>query len=559
MRIYKESSILIPTDLNLTELLHTSARKDKAVPNSHVIAKDNLTNRSLTLGELRDRAGRLAKGLKKRYNLREGDRWALILPSCVEFVELFHAILWVDGVACPINHVLKNTEIAHALAVSQPKYIFCYSEVLEKVREAIPLAQRELRATSVIWKAPFLITVIGKVHGIYHIPNDFLDDDRLPIPHYRDARTHLASIHLSSGTTGKPKGVEITHHNYVANCFQLWHSDPEQFNRPYRTIAYTPYVHIAMTTMPLFFGPWTGMMHHAMPSFDMETYGQLVESNQATDFQGVPAVVLQLAKSDITKKYDFSNAKAIVTGGSPFKKDILDLLRSSAPWKIIQVYGMTEASPYVAYQRYSDEVPPNAVGKLLPNIEAVLKVENTTEDAPEGGPGELWLRGPNITRGYAFQTSNTSAFPLPGWYNTGDVCTIDSNGYISVVGRTKELIKYKGFQVSPVELESHLNSHPYVIEAGISSVYSERQVTELPTAYVRLKPQFESTREKVEALRKIHGDVDALVSGYKKLRGGVWNVSQLARNPTGKIIRKNLKDYLLGQCSLESDEIKARL
>ncbi|KAJ4369558.1 hypothetical protein N0V83_005320 [Neocucurbitaria cava] len=563
MRVYKDKSreIDIPQDVNLTELLHTSA---VPLPPSHLIATDSLTNRSLTLGELRSRAGRIAHGLKTAFSPVDGDRWAVILPNCVEYVELFHALLWVGGVGCPINHALKPLELAHALALSRPKFIFAFSASLQNVLEAIRIAKADVARTGDSWKDPVVMTVINRHPSYAHAPDDFLSLEKLPIPHYKDTATRLASIHLSSGTTGAPKGVELTHYNFVANVYQLYAHDPAQFHTAARTVAFTPFVHIAMTTMPLFFGPWTGALHHAMPApFNFESFGKLVSSVRPTSFQGVPSIALQIANSDITDKYNFSNAEVINCGGAGMTPEIVARLCSKAPWEIIQVYGMTEGAPYVAYQRRGQKLPNGQIGNFLPNVEAVLKVSGTSEDAPEGGPGELWIRGPNITQRYCgvSDEANANAFPEEGgqkWYNTGDVCTINKNGIVSVVGRTKELIKYKGFQVSPTELEGHLNSHPHVVEAGVGAVWDESQLTELPTAYVVLKPEIPGGHVN-KVLREIHYQIDVLVSGYKKLRGGVWGVTKLPKNSTGKIVRPQLRDHLTGACSLHEAPPRANL
>ena len=558
MRIYQEKNIEIPKDLNLTELLHQSAGK-VPLPESHLIAKDSLTNRSITIGELRSRAGRIANGLSKSLNPSQGDRWALILPNCVEYIECFHAVLWTGGVCCPINHALKASEVAHALSVSQPKYIIAYGETLRTIISGIQLARNALIEKLINWPQPQVVTVVRRARGFKHVPEDFLDDEKLSIPHYENTADHLASIHLSSGTTGHPKGVRLTHHNFVANCYQLYAHDPKQFHSNARTVAFTPFVHIAMTTMPLFLGPWTGMMHHAMPSFSLEAFGPLVSSVRPTVYQGVPSIALAFANTDFTTRFDFSAAEVINCGGAPMKQDLCDRLTQRAPWQIIQVYGMTEASPYVAYQRLGEKHELGTVGHLLPGISAMLKVENTLEDAPEGGPGELWLKGPNICSGYTDDEANKKAFPMEAWYNTGDVCTISKLGVLSVVGRTKELIKYKGFQVAPAELEANLNSHPHVVEAGVGAVWDETQLTELPTAYVILVPGLETRAAVVKALKTIHASTDGLVSGYKKLRGGVWAVTSLPKNPTGKFLRKELGRHKTGLSSLDAVEEKARL
>lgn len=301
------------------------------------------------------------------------------------------------------------------------------------------------------------------------------------------------------------------------------------------------------------------MMHHAMPSYNLDEFGKLVGSNQATSFQGVPSVVLQLANSDLTSKYDFSQAQMINVGGAPLKHDLVQRLLSKAPWKLIQVYGMTEAAGYVAYQQFHESLDEGVVGKLLPNIEACLKKEGSLEDVPHGSAGELWLRGPNITSGYEFnEEADRKAFPMKGWYNTGDVCKIDSHGMVSVVGRTKELIKYKGFQVSPAELEGHINSHPNVVEGGIGATWDESQLTELPTAWVVLKNHVTGDAVIIEALREVQQSIDGQVSGYKKLRGGVWAVSSLPKNATGKILRKEMAMMRDGLCSLDTIQ-KAKL
>ena len=300
--------------------------------------------------------------------------------------------------------------------------------------------------------------------------------------------------------------------------------------------------------------------HHAMPQFELETFAQLVDSVKPTIFQGVPSVVISFANTDITHRYDFSKAEKIDCGGPPFKKDMFDRLMSKAPWRVNQVYGMTEGAGYIAYQRKSDVQPDNVVGPLLPNIEIALRVNDGKDDAPKGGPGEMWLRGPNITRGYAFNAeANRDAFPVDGWYNTGDVCTISETGVIAVVGRTKELIKYKGFQVSPAELEAYLNSHRHVVEGGVGPVFDESQLTELPTAYVVLKEHLREERDRKEALREIQNEIDAKVSGYKKLRGGVWEVKSLPKNPTGKILRKQLTEQRSGLTSLDRADRRVKL
>jgi 4-coumarate--CoA ligase len=195
MRIYKSSTtISIPQDLNLTELLHSSGEPN--LHPSHLIAKDNLTNRSLTIGELRERAGRIANGLKTSYNPRDGSRWAVVLPNSVEYLEVVHAVLWVGGVACPINHAIKAEEIGHAFSVTRPDFVIVYGPVLPKVLEGIGIAARELKDGGVAWDVSNVITVIERAEGYEHFPDNFFLSQKLAIPHYHDTKRSDSSLYV---------------------------------------------------------------------------------------------------------------------------------------------------------------------------------------------------------------------------------------------------------------------------------------------------------------------------------------------------------------------------
>jgi 4-coumarate--CoA ligase len=552
MRIYKSpQEISIPISLSLTELLHSSARSPP-LPDTHLIAKDNLTGRTLSISQLRSNAGRLAQGLNRHYSPRDQSRWAIIVPNSIAYIETFHAVLWLGGVGCPINHVLKPNEIAHALEVTRVEYVVVWSGVLGKVREAVGMAGKELGGG---WR-PEIITVVGEAEGWDGKRlEDFMTDTVLPIPHWDDARKRLASIHLSSGTTGKPKGVGLSHYNYVANVLQMWEHDPDHWTADTRIVAYTPFVHIANTTIPLFLGPWTGMQHICMAAFEIETFSKLVEENRANVIQGVATVALAIANTDLTERYDFSSVRQITAGGLPMKQDVYERFMSKGNWKPVMLYGMTEAAPYVVWQKVGETLPVGKIGSILLGMQGALMLENG-EDAPEGGPGELWLKGPNMTSGYVEnEEANRTAFKRDGWYNTGDVCTISKEGWLAVVGRTKELVKYKGFQVSPAELELHINSHSDVVESAVNGLWDESQLTELPTGYVMLKGHLKSREEKVRALREIHKMVDEQVSGYKKLRGGLWEVEMLPKNANSKFLRKQLGDHKTGLCSLQEGKM----
>ncbi|KAI1652802.1 hypothetical protein F4813DRAFT_394350 [Daldinia decipiens] len=178
------------------------------------------------------------------------------------------------------------------------------------------------------------MTMINRINGLPYLPDEYILSERLSIPHWRNTTDRLESIQLSSRTTGKPKGVELAHYNLVLNCYQLVAHDREQSHPSSWTVAFTLWTHITMTTLPLFLGPYTGMLHHAMPNYNIEEFTKLVGSNQATTFQGVPSVVLQMANSNVISRFDFSGAKYINAGG-PLKNDLKYRLLSKVPWRLI--------------------------------------------------------------------------------------------------------------------------------------------------------------------------------------------------------------------------------
>lgn len=563
MRVYKaEQDVDVPIDFNLTELLNSNARPPSP-GESGTIAKDDLDNRTITLRQLRSYAGRLAGGLAKAFTPRDQSRWAVILPNSVAYIEACHTILWLGGVFCPINHLLTVHELVSALSICQPEYIIAYAPIVPKLEEAIT----SMRSSNAQSPAPTVIIGCGRSpsHPALHT---YLAAAPLPIPHYDNTQSRLASIHLSSGTTGNSKGVGLSHYNYVANVLQMFAYDPDHWTASERIASFTPFCHIANTTIPLFLGPWTGMAHLIMATYTLEGLCTLIAREGATATQCTPALAVAIANTDLTQRHDLRSLRHMVVGGLPLRADVYERFLAKGPWKTVQLYGMTEAAPYVVWQKVGETLPVRGqLGGLLPGMQARL-VRGEAEsggkegDAPEGGPGELWIQGPNVTTGYVENEAATrAAFKEGGWYNTGDVCTISPEGYLTVVGRTKELIKSSGFQVAPTELEGYLNGHAAIADVAVGATVDRERMTEVPTAFVVLKalPNLQGDEEKVNALKDIQRSLDGKVSGYKKLRGGVWEVTALPRTSTGKFIRTRLGEKKTGLSSFDGGDATAKL
>lgn len=567
MHVYKsEQAINVPRDLSLTQFLNSTAR---SVPESTdpIIAKDDIENRTLTLAQLRTNAGRLAAGLTAAFRPRDQSRWAVILPNSVAYIEACHAVLWLGGVFCPINHLLTAHELGNALAVCRAEYVIVFDQTLQRLQEGIQLARKQQPG----YQSPKVLLGIGQSPAHPQV-SSFTASASLPIPKHSNTDHRIASIHLSSGTTGNSKGVALTHYNYIANCLQMYAHDPDRWSsRHHIQLAFTPLVHIANTTIPLFLGPWVGMTHIIMAKFEMEAWARMVEREKVTATQCTPAIAVAIATAGLAERYNLGNVRHMVVGGLPLTKSLYEKFLSKGSWKTIQLYGMTEAAPYVTWQKAHEELPVRGqLGKLLPGMQARLVDAGTGKDVDAcGGQGELWIRGPNVTKGYVDNPSATSAAfrdadggTGSGWYNTGDVCTFSPEGYLTVVGRTKELIKVSGFQVAPTELEGYLNgTHPAMAEVAVGPVVDKARMTELPAAFVVFRPEVRDREDKIKALKQIQNSLDGKVSGYKKLKGGVWEVTSLTRTSTGKFVRNRLGEAKTGVSSFDDVSVvdRARL
>jgi acyl-CoA synthetase (AMP-forming)/AMP-acid ligase II len=351
MQIYRaKQQISIPENVNLTQLLHTNS--EKVLPNSQVIAVDNLENREITIGELRSTAGRLAHGLKTDLNPRDQSRWAVILPNGIAFIETVHAVLWLGGVFCPINLDLQPAEIGYALSVSKVDYAIVYHKTVPKILKAFQTAKE----SDPSFVEPKIVVALGAVRGYETLHADFLSSTSLPIPHHDSTKSRLASIHLSSGTTGKPKGVGLSHYNYVANVLQCHAHDPAHWSPKHSSLIFSPMVHIASTTLPFFLGPYVGMKHVILARFDVKSFCEMVEKHRPVDMMLAKPIIPRLLSGEVQKNYDFSSVKYLVSTGGR-RQEVTDALLVAGNWtEIIDLYGMTEAAPYVAWSKIGDKV-----------------------------------------------------------------------------------------------------------------------------------------------------------------------------------------------------------
>jgi acyl-CoA synthetase (AMP-forming)/AMP-acid ligase II len=352
----------------------------------------------------------------------------------------------------------------------------------------------------------------------------------------------LVALPYSSGTTGLPKGVMLTHRNLVANLCQVeGMQNFEGFGEQDMTMAVLPFFHIYGMVVIMMLGLAGGGTILVMPRFDMVEFLTLVQKYRVTILPLVPPIVLGLVKHPAVAQFDLSSVRLIFSGAAPLGEEIARALSQKLGCPVVQGYGMTEASPVTHLSPTRNEpFKPGSAGKIVPNTEVKIVEVGSGSDAelPVGKEGELWIRGPQIMKGYLNRPEETAGcLDRDGWYHTGDVGYVDDEGYFFIVDRTKELIKYKGMQVAPAELEALLLTHPAILDAAVVRMADE-EAGEVPKAYVVLKPDDGSRATTGEV---IMGWVAQRVAPHKRVRH-VEFIDQIPKSASGKILRRVLID-----------------
>ncbi|KAJ5650412.1 AMP dependent CoA ligase [Penicillium longicatenatum] len=539
MALYRSPVIPIhdATDLSIAQFM-TQYNPDD-VPASKVVHVETFSNDAITYGSLREQAGRAAWGLQAKLGLQPGDTLLALVNNSNAFVLLAHATWWTGAIFAPLNTSATQGDILHVLKIVKPTHVVTIEEKLSTVQAAIA----SLSMTSKV------LTIRCKVDNLLQFPDDIIGKTATEsIPPYdlqgKSSKDVPSTICFSSGTTGKMKGVQLSHYNLVMNSIIMRASMPVRVNSNVREVFFAPYCHCYGLTLVVLSGMWVGAQYCSLPAFDLETFCRKSSELKVTDLHLVPPVALLLATSPVAQKYDLASLKRIVISAAPLKKSVQLLLKKRLPHvSVCQGYGLSECSGGVIHEIDEDEQAFGCVGKLFAGIEGRLVDPKSNKDVPLGEEGELWLRGPLVMMGYVNDKDATAkTFSDDGWIKSGDILKMDENQNFWVTDRLKEMIKYKGFQVAPSELEDILLRHPDVIDAAVCAVYDDAQATEVPLAYVSLSPEKAelSGSEKQKVLDTIKVWIDGQLAGYKKLRGGVFHLQSLPKTPTGKILRRLL-------------------
>ena len=482
---------------------------------------EGATGRTISYAELDALVKRAAAGLAV-YGLKKGDVLGIFSPNVPEFAVLFHAAASLGGVVTTANPLYTPRELAQQLNDCHASFLMTCAPLMDTVREAARQVP-SLREIFVLGDAVEGTTPFGSLltHGDQP-PAVAIDPDN-----------DLVALPYSSGTTGLPKGVMLTHANLVAEMSTVAGRSDVAFPTEHDTlIAFLPYFHIYGIVMFLSYGLWRGAMIVNMMRFDLEQYLELIQRYRASYLHLVPPVVIALAKHPIVDKYDVSSAKWALSAAAPLGGPAAEAFTRRLGTRLFQAYGMTEVSGATHLGSTDpDKIKPTSGGSLVPNSECVVVDPATGEAVTRGQQGEIWVRGPLIMRGYLGNPDATAAtIDSDGWLHTGDVGYVDDDGDVFIVDRVKELIKYKGLQVAPAELEGILLAHPAVADAAVIPSQDE-EAGEVPMAFIVEKAP--TSADELMAF------VAERVAPHKKIRK-LQFIDAIPKSASGKILRRVL-------------------
>ena len=478
---------------------------------------DGPSGRTITYGELGGLIAAMRGGLGSR-GFGKGDALGIYLPNLPEYAIAFHAAASAGGRATTANPLYTENELGHQLRDAGARFLLTAPPLLETA-----LASAERASVEEVF-------VVGEAEGATPLA-ELLAAEPAPAAAI-DPAADLAVLPYSSGTTGLPKGVMLSHRNLVANLIQA--GEALRVEEDDTLVGCLPFFHIYGMTVIMNLGLRGGATIVTMPRFDLVEFLALIERHQVSVGFVVPPIALALAKHPAIDDADLSSLRFLMSGAAPLGPELVEAVEDRLGCMVAQGYGMTETSPVT----HTIPMDPSAnrvgtVGPPLRGTECKLVDPESGEEAGAGERGEVWIRGPQVMQGYLNNEEATAAtIDADGWLHTGDIGIADEQGYCTIVDRLKELIKYKGYQVPPAELEALLLTHPAVSDAAVVGVPDE-EAGELPKAFVVVAEGAELDHDELMAW------VGERVAPQKRIRL-VEEIDAVPRSASGKILRREL-------------------
>ncbi|KAI4350546.1 hypothetical protein L6164_004993 [Bauhinia variegata] len=480
---------------------------------------DSATRQRVSYSEFTHWTQTLAANLSSVVGLSKGDTAFVLSPNLVKVPILYFALFSLGVVVSPANPISTDSEISRLIKLCKPAIAFATSSTAYKLPK--------LRLGTIILDSPEFDSLMTTITA----------QNNLPLPRAEVSQSDVAAILYSSGTTGKVKGVMLTHRNLTASAASYNATSPQR-ETPAVFLYAVPYFHVYGFTYCLRSVVLSETVV-LMERYSLRGMLSAVEEFKVTHLALVPSLVLAMVKDDLTDGYDLSSLESISCGAAPIGKDVIAAFSSKFPTAVIaQGYGLTESTASVFRALGPAEARrPGTTGKLIAGVEVKIVDPKTGESMLPGEQGEIWLRGPSIMKGYVGDSESTSSTMVDEWLKTGDLGYIDKEGFLYIVDRLKELIKYKAYQVAPAELEQLLQSHPEINDAAVIP-YPDAEAGQIPMACVVRQPQ--SSLGEAEIIDFIARQV----APYKKIRRVAF-VDFIPKNTSGKILRKDLIKIVL--------------
>ena len=490
---------------------------------NHPALIDGLSGRTISYAQLAAAIQLVASGLNER-GLAKGDVLAIYSPNLPEYIIAFHAVSLIGGTITTINPLYTSEEIHHQLKDSGAKYVVTISQFLENAKKAI--TDTAVKEIFTFDETPGATPFSVLLHG----------GGKLPVVKINPAED-IVTLPYSSGTTGFPKGVMLTHRNILANIVQIEGiSNYNIIEKGDRVIGVLPFFHIYGMVVVMNMSLVKGATIVTMPRFDLVQFLELIQKYKITKVNIVPPILVALAKHPLVDKYDLSSLVELFSGAAPLSHELAkDVSKRLHGCSVVQGYGLTETSPvtHVYNKSLSKGENLGSVGPAVPNTENIIADVDSGMPLGYNKQGEVWTRGPQVMKGYLNNPEATkSTIDENGWLHTGDIGYIDEDGMFFIVDRLKELIKYKGFQVAPAELEALLLTHPDVADVAVIPAADE-EAGEIPKAFVVLKSGSQTNGEAIMSWVAEH------VSPQKKIRK-VEFIDAIPKSLSGKILRRVL-------------------
>ncbi len=491
--------------MNLASILTKSTERDA----EHVAVK--LDDAEITYGQLDEAAARVA-GLLTELGVERGDRVGVMLPNVPYFPICYYGILRIGAVVVPMNVLLKKREVAFYLNDSGAKVLFAWHDF---AKEAEAGAQ-EAGAECVLVQPGEFEKRLADVDPVEAVA-DTEDDD-------------TAVILYTSGTTGSPKGAELSHHSLIRNAeiagglFSLGTDAVALGALPlFHTFGQT----CAMNAMTAAGGTLT-----LIPRFDPAKALEIIQRDKVNVFEGVPTMYGAMLHHDGADDFDTSTLEVCASGGSAMPVELMKAFEEKFGCKVLEGYGLSETSPIASFNHPDKERKPGSIGTPVDGVDMKV-VDDDGKDCEQGDVGEIVIRGHNVMKGYWNKPDATEESIRDGWFHTGDMAKVDEDGYFFIVDRKKDMIIRGGYNVYPREIEEVLYEHPAVREAAVLGVPHDTHGEEVAAA-VALKDGQEATADELRDF------VKEQVAAYKYPRK-IWFVDELPKGPTGKILKREIE------------------